>query len=150
MYRTMFVPAVAATALLWSAGFATAQQFGTAAEAKAMLDKAVAAVKADKAKALADFQAGAGGFKDRDLYVFCAGSDGVITAHPSIKGQQLKSLVDKNGKKLGEEMVAKAAEGKVVEVDYMWPRPGADTTPVQKVSYVTKVADQVCGVGYYK
>ena len=99
---------------------------------------------------MADFNAGAGGFKDRDLYVFCAGPDGILTAHPAIKGQQLTTLVDKNGKKLGEEMVAKAAEGKVVEVDYMWPRPGADTTPVQKVSYVTKVADQVCGVGYYK
>ena len=115
-----------------------------------MLEKAVVAVKADKAKALADFQAGAGGFKDRDLYVFCAGPDGVITAHPAIKGQQIKSLVDKNGKKLGEEIVANAADGKIAEVSYMWPRPGADTTPVQKVSYVTKVADQVCGVGYYK
>ena len=150
MIRKLAAAAVATVGLaIATAAFAQAQ-FGTAAEAKAMLDKAVAAVKADKAKALADFQAGAGGFKDRDLYVFCAGPDGIITAHPSIKGQQLKGLVDKNGKKLGEEMVAKAAEGKVVEVDYMWPRPGADTAPVQKVSYVTKVADQVCGVGYYK
>jgi hypothetical protein len=31
----------------------------------------------------------------------------------------------------------------------MWPRPG-DTTPVHKVSFVTKVGDQVSGVGYYK
>ena len=150
MIRKLAAAAVATVGLaIATAAFAQAQ-FGTAAEAKAMLDKAVAAVKADKAKALADFQAGAGGFKDRDLYVFCAGPDGIITAHPSIKGQQLKGLVDKNGKKLGEEIVANAAEGKIAEVDYFWPRPGADTTPVQKVSYVTKVADQVCGVGYYK
>jgi hypothetical protein len=47
-------------------------------------------------------------------------------------------------------MAASAAEGKIAEVSYMWPRPGADTTPVQKVSYVTKVADQICGVGHYK
>src|SRR5215212_9694824 len=97
---------------LLAAGALAQAQFGTSAEAKAMLDKAVAAVKADKAKALADFQAGAGGFKDRDLYVFCAGPDGIITAHPAIKGQQIKSLVDKNGKKLGEEIVANAADGK--------------------------------------
>jgi len=32
----------------------------------------------------------------------------------------------------------------------MFPRPGADKTPVQKVAYVTKVGDQVCLVGYYK
>jgi hypothetical protein len=31
----------------------------------------------------------------------------------------------------------------------MWPRPGG-TDPVQKVSFVTKVGDQVCAVGYYK
>jgi hypothetical protein len=37
-----------------------------------MLDKAVAAVKADKAKALDMFNKGEGGFLDRDLYVFCA------------------------------------------------------------------------------
>ena len=45
---------------------------------------------------------------------------------------------------------SRAAAPELAEVDYFWPRPGADTTPVQKVSYVTKVADQVCGVGYYK
>ena len=151
MIRKLLVP-VAAAAAFALAGAAMAQaQFGTSAEAKAMLEKAVAAVKADKTKALADFNAGATGFKDRDLYVFCANtSDGIITAHPAIKGQSLKTLVDKNGKKLGEEMFASAAEGKIAEVAYMWPRPGADTTPVSKVSYVTKVADQVCGVGYYK
>jgi signal transduction histidine kinase len=146
--RTSIAIAIAA-ALAATAAFAQGQ-FGTAAEAKAMLEKAVAAVKADKAKAIGDFNTGAGGFKDRDLYVFCAGPDGILSAHPSIKGKQIKDLVDKNGKKLGEDIVANAADGKIAEVSYMWPRPGADTTPVQKVSYVTKVADQVCGVGYYK
>ena len=74
----------------------------------------------------------------------------MITAHPSLKGQDIKTLKDKNGKALGEEMMKVAAEGKVEEVSYMWPRPVADTTPVQKVSFVTKAGDQVCGVGYYK
>ncbi|HEU4378567.1 MAG TPA: cache domain-containing protein [Hyphomicrobiaceae bacterium] len=73
------------------------------------------------------------------------GFGGIITAHATIKGQQIKSLVDKNGKQLGEEVVANAADGKLAEVSYMWPQPGADTRPVQKVSYVTQLADQVCG-----
>jgi hypothetical protein len=47
-------------------------EFGTAEEAKAMLDKAAAAVKEDKAKAIAMFNDGESGFKDRDLYVLCA------------------------------------------------------------------------------
>ena len=47
-----------------------------------MLEKAVAAVKEDKAKALDMFNNGEGGFKDRDLYVWCANaSDGIVTAH---------------------------------------------------------------------
>jgi hypothetical protein len=61
----------------------SAADFGTADEARAMLDRAVAAVKEDKAKALDIFNKGEGGFKDRDLYVFCANaSDGLITADP--------------------------------------------------------------------
>ena len=60
-----------------------AAQYGTPEEAKAMLDRAIAAVKQDKAKALDMFNKGEGGFKDRDLYVFCANaSDGILTAHP--------------------------------------------------------------------
>ena len=50
-----------ATATLVASGGAFAAEYGSAAEAKAMLDKAVAAVKADKAKALAAFNKGEGG-----------------------------------------------------------------------------------------
>jgi signal transduction histidine kinase len=136
----------AASALLCAS--ALAAEFGSAAEAKAMLDKAVAAVKADKAKALSAFTKGEGGFKDRDLYPFCAGADGMFTAHPALVGKSMKDLKDKTGKAMGEEMMM-AKEGQVSEVSYMWPRPGG-TDPVQKVSYVTRVGDQVCAVGYYK
>ena len=151
MLRRYVIGALATAAIALSTAAVAQSQFGTATEAKAMLDKAAAAVKADKTKALDQMQKGEGGFKDRDLYAFCANaSDGVITAHPSLKGQDIKTIKDKNGKALGEEMMKVAAEGKVEEVSYMWPRPGADATPVQKVSFVTKAGDQVCGVGYYK
>jgi signal transduction histidine kinase len=150
MARLQFSTIIAAAVIALAMPVLAQGQFGTAAEAKAMLEKAVTAVKADKAKALADFNSPSGTFRDRDLYVFCAGPDGIITAHPAIKGQQITSLVDKTGKKLGEAIVAAAKEGQIAEVDYMWPRPGADTTPVKKFTYVTKVGDQVCGVGYYQ
>lgn len=139
----------AALVVLSLAGVARAGEFGTAAEARAMLDRAVAALKADKAGALAQFTKGEGGFKDRDLYPFCGGPDGKFTAHPKLVGQSLKELKDKAGKALGAEMYQVAQEGKVAEVAYMWPRPGS-SDPVAKVSYVTKVGDQVCAVGYYK
>ena len=131
------------------AATAIAAEYGTSAEAKAMLEKAAAAVKADKSKALAMFAKGEGGFKDRDLYPFCGGPDGNFTAHPTLTGKSMKELKDKAGKPLGEEMYKVAAEGKISEVTYMWPRPGSND-PVQKVTFVTKVGDQVCAVGYYK
>ena len=53
-----------------------AADFGTPEEAKAMLEKAVDAAKQDKAKALDAFNAGEAGFKDRDLYVWCANASG--------------------------------------------------------------------------
>ena len=60
--------------------------FGSAEEAKAVLEKAVAAVKENKAQALDMFNKGEGGFKDHDLYVYCANaSDGIFTAHPTLK-----------------------------------------------------------------
>jgi signal transduction histidine kinase len=131
------------------ATIALAADFGTAAEAKAMLEKAAVALKANQATALAMFQKGEGGFKDRDLYVFCGGPDGNFTAHPTLTGKSLKDLKDKTGKPLGEDIYKTAEAGKISEVAYMWTRPGS-TDQVQKVSYVTKVGDQVCAVGYYK
>ena len=128
---------------------ASATDYGTPADAKAMLEKAAAEVKQDKAKALEMFSKGEGGFKDRDLYVFCGGPDGNFTAHPKLVGQSLKDLKDKTGKAFGEEIYNVAKDGTLSEVSYMWPRPG-ETQPVQKVAYVTKVSDQVCAVGYYK
>jgi hypothetical protein len=53
--------------LLFGAVSATqAAEFGTREDANAMLDKAIAAVKEDKEKALAMFNNGESGFKDRD------------------------------------------------------------------------------------
>jgi hypothetical protein len=66
MFCTLTI-AVASAAVLVLSPAALAQQTGnTADEAKAMLMKAVAAVKADKAKALDTFNKGEGGFLDRD------------------------------------------------------------------------------------
>ena len=128
---------------------AIAAEYGTASEAKAMLERAVTELKKDKLAALAKFNKGERGFKDRDLYPFCAGPDGITTAHPTHAGKNIKEIKDNNGKLFGEEMFKIAEEGKFKELTYMWPKPGG-TKPVKKVSYVTKVGDQVCGVGYYQ
>jgi hypothetical protein len=158
MMRTFLIAAAAvAVFTLSSTTFGQQQAGGTAAEGKAMLVKAVAAVKADKAKALDEFNKGEGGFLDRDLYVFCANAgDGKIIALANQNAKQLigtdqRALKDSTGKAYGEELYAAAQkpEGQFTEVTYLFPRPGADKTPVKKVSLVTRVADLGCGVGYY-
>jgi hypothetical protein len=159
MFRPFMVAAAAAAVLTLSSTTFGQQSGGSADEAKAMLTKAVAAVKADKAKALDMFNKGEGGFRDRDLYVFCANtSDGKIVAvlaNPNAKsliGTDTRTLRDSTGKMFGEELFAgeQKPEGQFTEVTYLFPKPGADPTPVTKVSVVTRASpDLGCGVGYY-
>jgi signal transduction histidine kinase len=130
-------------------GSAFAAEYGTRDEARAMLDRVVAEVKADSVAALAKFNAGAEGFKDRDLYPFCIGPDNTTSAHPTLLGTPASEIKDVEGKLMVEEMLKVAEEGKISEVEYKWPRPGSDE-PLPKVSFVTRIGDQVCGVGYYK
>ena len=134
-----------------SAAFAQTAGFGTAAEAKAMLEKTVIAMKANPAKTIDQINKGEGGFRDKDLYPFCAGPEGKTVAHPDPAriGLVLRNNKDVTGKAYGAEFYAVAAEGKFAEVSYMYPRPGADKTPVQKSTFVTKVGDYLCVVGYY-
>lgn len=140
---------------LSTATFAQAQN-GTADEAKAMLGKAVAAVKADQPVALAMFNKGEGGFRDRDLYPFCFRiTDGKTVASPLAvpAGTDIRTLKDPTGKVYGPELYAAAQkpEGQITEVgSYQFPKPGTNTPLFMKVSFVTKVGDLGCGVGYYK
>ena len=154
MQRIMIGAVLAAISFFsWAAG---AQQglFGTAPEARAMLDRAAAAITADKAAALAMFNNGEGGFKDRDLYPFCFNlSDGkLVAAIKALLGTDVRALKDPTGKLFGPELyaAAQAPIGQVTEVSYMFARPGTDSTPVPKVTFITKAGDLGCGVGYYK
>jgi hypothetical protein len=162
MARTFMIGAAVAALMLSSIAFAQQpSQFGNADEAKAMLAKAVAAVKADKAKALGMFNKGEGGFLDRDLYPFCFNiSDGkhLATQAKQLMGQDIRILEDPTGKAFGLELYAAAQkpEGQITEVANMFPKPVADgqnlrfTTPGQKVSFVTRAGDVGCAVGYFK
>jgi cytochrome c len=152
MLRKLMVSTVAGAALALSTGAFAQGQFGTAAEAKAMLEKAVTELKANEAAALAKFNKGEGGFKDRDLYVFCFDMNGrKMTAHvnQSLIGSAPGDIKEKDGSPLGEKVVAAMKEGTVSTVSYNFPKPGT-TEPVPKESFVTQVGNQGCGVGYYK
>jgi signal transduction histidine kinase len=141
---------VVVVAALAAAGIADGAEYGTREEAKAMLDKVVAEMKSDKAATLDKINKK--GFNDRDLYPFCSGPDGKITAHGAIPerlGVDQATLKDSAGKPFGAEIRKVAKPGKIEEVSYMYKRPGS-TAQEPKVSLVTQVGDQVCAVGYYK
>jgi cytochrome c len=146
------VGALSAAAIVFALGALAQSQFGTATEAKAMLEKAVAALKSDEAGALAKFNGGEGGFRDRDLYVFCYDmTTGNFTAHvnKALLGTDVRALKQKDGSPLGEKVYSATQAGTISTVSYEFPKPGT-TDPVPKESYVTRIGNQGCGVGYYK
>jgi len=144
------LPMAALVAALSVGHVAGAQQSGTADEAKALLAKAAAAVQADKASALAKFNDPRGGFKDRDLYVFCfdrnAGT--VLAGQPATRGKDVRTYVDSTGKMFGQEMFANVKDGDIIIVDYTFPKPNSNA-PVAKQSFVEGLGGIACGVGYY-
>jgi signal transduction histidine kinase len=155
MRAKIFTSALAAAALSCGVGLVSAQSSGTAAEARAMLDNAVVALKANEATALAAFNDKSNTkFHDRDLYVFCYDmADGKFTAHPNpaTMGTDVRALKVKDDP-LGQRIfdtINQSSGGSVLTVDYSFPKPGT-TEPVPKQSFVTKVGNTGCGVGYYK
>jgi hypothetical protein len=98
--------AVATLLLMLTAASASAQNFGTADEARAMLDRAVAALKSDQAKALQEFNDPDNQqFHDRDLYVSCFDiSDGKFIAAPTaMLGMDIRTF------KVGDDPIGQRA-----------------------------------------
>jgi hypothetical protein len=156
MRGNLFASALAVLVVVWYGGLANAQQSGTADGARAMLDRAIAALKTEfKDVVLSEFNdKNNKQYHDRDLYVFCNNmSDGKVTAHTNaalvgtdIRDQKVKD--DPLGQRIYDAMKG-TPEGSVATVNYNYPKPGT-TEPVPKESFVTRVGDQGCGVGHYK
>jgi cytochrome c len=153
MRNMLFVTIFATLSVILTANLASAEQFGTAQEARAMLDRAVAALKIDEATALRAFSdANNKQFHDRDLYVSCFNtSDGKFTAFPGpgMIGIDVRTF------KLGDDPIGQRAfdaiqstpEGSVATMDYNFPKSGK---PALKQSLETRIGNQGCGVAYYK
>ena len=69
MLRNVPLVSIYIGVLLVTIGSTQASQYGTAEEAKALLGRAIVALKHDEANALERFNNGDGSFKDRDLRV---------------------------------------------------------------------------------
>jgi cytochrome c len=123
------------------------------AEAKAMLDKAVAHYKAvGRKQALADFSAKKAPFVDRDLYVVCIGYNGVITAHgflPVYVGSKAAdTLKDAEGKPVGTDIWKIGSSKGAGSIVYPMLSPVSGKVE-QKTAFFQKVGEDVCAVGAY-
>jgi signal transduction histidine kinase len=129
---------------------AVAAERATPKEAEALLEKAVKAVQADEAKALAAFNDPKGGYQDRDLYVFCSGPDGKTSAHrdPKMLGGETAAIKTADGRAVGKEIAALGAKGGGT-IEYPWMNHVTNKVET-KISYIKKAGNQVCGVGAYK
>ena len=122
------------------------------AQAVAMLDRAVAAAKADPAKAVAAFNDLNGGFIEDDLYVFAVGlEDGKFRAHgvsPRLVGTSSYILTDRNGTPIVRLMLDTLRSSDQGELEYAWRNPV--TRQVEnKHTLFRKAGDMLVGVGYY-
>ena len=134
---------------------ANAQQLGTAEEARAMLSRAISALKSNEDKALAEFNDPDNKqFHDHDLYVVCFNiSDGKITAYsgPALIGVDIRTL-SLNDDPIGQrtyDAIHEAPQGNIATVDYSFPKPGK-TERVPKQFIATRIGNEGCGVAYFK
>lgn len=126
---------------------------GTAAEAEAMVKRAVAYIEAvGPGQAYDEFTNGKS-FKDRDLYVSVLELNGKNLAHganPKLVGMDLIGLKDPDGKPLVQMLIEVAKNN-----DRGWSETYKFRHPItgemaEKLQYVERVGNTLVAVGIYK
>ena len=152
MAQTHIRVALLAVACLIS-GLASAADRATKDEAVTMVQKAVAAIKADGVdkvyKAVIDK---APSFTDRDLYVVVYGLDGTVLAHganPKLVGKQMLDAEDVDGKLFVKERVEMAQKQPSFWQDYKFVDPVSKKIEPKQMYCERLNATVVCG-GVYK
>jgi len=144
--------AAAAVVAVSVGGSGYAADRATKAEAQAMVEKAVAAIKKDATAAYADITKKPGPFTDRDLYIVVYKQDGTVLAHgqnASMVGTNQKDAKDPDGKAFVQERIELAKKGAPFWQDYKFMDP-LTKKPEPKEMYCVPLNDTaVCG-GVYK
>jgi cytochrome c len=153
MHRKHFFKALGLFAF---APFATAVQaadVGTAAEAEAMVKKAVSYIKANGPEKSFDEFTNGKSFKDRDLYIFVYDLTGKCVAHGAnakLVGKDLMGMKDPDGKPLIKMLVDVAKDkGKGWTDTVKFRNPTTDKMQT-RVNYIERVGDFAVGSGYFK
>jgi signal transduction histidine kinase len=138
---------------LWTTPL-SAQERGTAAEAKALAEKAAAHLhQVGPQQAIADFDDPAGGYRDRDLFVVVYDPRHIVVSaagNPAFVGRDATLFKDTDGKEFGKAIIAagETQDGRGW-VEYRMNSPISHKVE-QKASYVIKVDGYIVLVGIYK
>lgn len=137
--------------VFFPAAFA-AEEFASAKEAEAMVAKAVAALKKDRATALSEITAKNPKWIDRDLYPVVYGMDGKVMAHgqnEKMVGKELIDFKDPDGKLFVRERVELAASKGKFWQDYKFTDPVSKKL-LPKQAYCEKLGEDIVCAGVYK
>jgi cytochrome c len=156
MARILSIAALALTFIFGStAALAQDKSKGTAKEATAMVQNAIAHIKkVGREKAYADFDNPKGGFVDRDLYIVVYDLKGKVLAHGAnakMIGKDLIDLRDVDGKYFVRErveMMSKSPDAKGWQ-DYKFMNPTTSTIEPKQM-YLQRFEDVIVGCGIYK
>jgi cytochrome c len=150
MKRMMLAAGVAACLV---ANVASAQERGTAAEAEAMVKKAVAFIKQNgPEKAYAEFSNKKGQFVDRDLYVMVHSFEGKCLAHGAndkLIGRDMMDVQDSDGKTYMKERMDLAKAKVSFWQDYKFTNPVSKKIE-PKAAYCERVDNTTVCSGIYK
>lgn len=136
-------------------GLAMAQEHGTEAQAKTLVEDALLFVKANGTdKAFQEFSSPGGKWHVKDLYLFCFKLDGTNSCHGANKALIGKNLIDlqtADGQPLIKNMAAIVSGKGSGWIEYKWPHP--ETKKIEdKKAWVVKIPgyDGFLGVGVYR
>ena len=153
--RSAIVAIFMALTLVISALPTCAAEYGTRAEAVAMVKRVQAKIKKDGLEAtFRVINSGSKEFVDRDLYPFMFEFNGMDHANyktPSVVGTNVINMKDQDGKFMAQEMITLARDVGQGWVDYRWPHPITKLIE-DKSAYIERVpnTEHLIGVGIYK
>lgn len=144
---------VIAVAIFCAASFAFAAEKGTAKEARQMVEKGIAFIKANgKEKAFAEFNNPKGKFLNKDLYLFALDFNGITLAqggNPKLVGKNMINVRDADQKYFIKDMITLAKSKGRGWLNYKWTNPVTKKVEA-KSTYIQKYGDFFIGCGIYK
>lgn len=151
LQRTNF-RTIALSVLFCASTIALAEDHGTAAEAKAMVQKAVTAMKKNGVdNTITEINKRDGQYKDKDLYVVVYSMTGQNLAHlnPKMVGKDMLELTDIDGKHFIKERIELAKKNANAWQDYKFLNPISKQIE-PKSMYLEKYENVIVGCGIYK